>query len=276
MSSDADDAMTAEFGTVAEWTAEVASRLGPDYAIPAACRGSGKPAALDWLLAGLNLMPGARLVDVGAGLGGPAAYAAARKRVRPLLLEPEQAACRASASLFGRPAIQADATALPLADGRADAAWSLGVLCTLPTRDAQLTALRELRRVVRPGGRIALLVYVAARQPLDKPPDGNRFPTDDDLCSLFRRAGLALLAAADAGRMSAPPAGWRDRTEAVERELHQRFGPTTQLRTSDEQGERIGKLLESGQLDCRLLVLHGNSSPGCGPGNGAASPPPSD
>ena len=63
---------------------------------------------------------------------------------------------------------------------------------------------------------------------------------------------------------------------AVERELHQRFGRTAQLRTSDEQGERIGKLLESGQLDCRLLVLHGNSSPGSGPGNGAASPPPSD
>jgi hypothetical protein len=43
MSSDADDAMRAEFGTVAEWTAEVASRFGPDCAIPAACRGSGKP-----------------------------------------------------------------------------------------------------------------------------------------------------------------------------------------------------------------------------------------
>jgi SAM-dependent methyltransferase len=276
MSSDADDRMTDEFGTVAEWTAEVASRLGTDYAIPAACRGSGKPAALDWLLAGLNLMPGARLVDVGAGLGGPAAYAAARKRVRPLLLEPEQAACRAAASLFGGPVIQADATALPLADGRADAAWSLGVLCTLPSRVAQLTALCELRRVVRPGGRIALLVYVAARQPLDEPPDGNRFPTDEDLCSLFRRAGLALLGAADAGRMSAPPDGWRDRTEAVERELHQRFGRTAQLRTSDEQGERIGQLLESGQLDCRVLVLHGNASADGGPGSAATSPPPSD
>jgi SAM-dependent methyltransferase len=258
MSSDADGPMTAEFGTVAEWTAEIASRLGPDYAIPAACRGSGNPAALDWLLAGLHLMPDARLVDVGAGLGGPAAYAAARKRIRPLLLEPEHAACRAAASLFGCPVIQADATALPLPDGRADAAWSLGVLCTLPSRVAQLAALRELRRVVCPGRRVGLLVYIAARPPLDEPPDGNRFPTDDDLKSLLRGAGLALLGAADVGRMSAPPTGWRDYAEAVQRELHQRFGGTAQLRTSDRQGERIGQLLRSGQLTSRVLVLHGN------------------
>ena len=58
--------------------------------------------------------------------------------------------------------------------------------------------------------------------------------------------------------MSTPPDGWRDRAEAVERELHQQFGRTAQLRTSDKQGERIGKLLASGQLDCRVLVLHGN------------------
>lgn len=60
---------------------------------------------------------------------------------------------------------------------------------------------------------------------------------------------------ADAHRMSAPPADWRDRTEAVERELHRRFGQTPQLRTSDEQSERIGKLLQSGQLTCQVRVL---------------------
>jgi SAM-dependent methyltransferase len=257
MPGDADDPMTAEFGTVAEWTAEVASRLGPDYAIPAGCRGSGRPAALDWLLAGLNLTPGARLADVGAGLGGPAAYAAARTGARPLLLEPEHAACRAAATLFGAPVIEADATALPLADGGADAAWSLGVLCTLPDRDAQTAMLRELHRVIRPDGRIALLVYVAARLPLDDPPDGNCFPTDGDLQALLGRAELALVGAADADRMSAPPGDWRDRAEAVERELHRRFGRTAQLRTSDQQRGRIGQLLESGQLSSRVMVLHG-------------------
>jgi len=212
------DPMEAEFGIVAEWTAEVASQLGPDYAIPAACRGSAQPAALDWLLAGLDPAPGALLVDVGAGLGGPDAFAAAEAGIRPLLLEPEQAACWAAAGLFGLPVIQADATALPVADGRADAAWSPGVLCTLPGRDAQLAMLRELRRIVRPGGRIGLLVYVAARLPLDDPPEGNRFPAEDDLDALVRKAGLAVLGAANAHRMSAPPADWRNRIEAVDQE----------------------------------------------------------
>jgi SAM-dependent methyltransferase len=257
MPRDAEDPMEAEFGTVAEWTAEVVSELGPDYAIPAACRGSGQPAALDWLLAGLDPAPGSRLVDVGAGLGGPDAFAAAEAGVWPLLLEPEHAACRAAARLFSLPVIQADATALPLADGRVDAAWSLGVLCTLPGRDAQLAMLRELRRVVRPGGRIGLLVYVATRLPLDDPPEGNCFPAGDDLDALIREAGLQVLRAADAHRMSSPPADWRDRTEAVERELHRRFGRTPQLRTSDEQSERIGQLLESGQLIPQVLVLRG-------------------
>ena len=146
---------------------------------------------------------------------------------------------------------------MPLADGRADVAWSLGVLCTLPGRDAQLAMLRELRRIVRPGGRIGLLVYVAVRQPLDDPPEGDHFPAGHDLDSLVRRAGLAVLAAANAHRMSPPPADWRNRVEAVERELHRRFGQTTQLRTSDQQSARIGKLLESGQLTSQVLVLSG-------------------
>ena len=80
------DAMAAEFGTVAEWTAEAAVELGQDYYIPAACRGSGSPAALDWLIEHLDLAPGDTLLDCGAGVGGPAAYAAERRSVRPVLV----------------------------------------------------------------------------------------------------------------------------------------------------------------------------------------------
>src|ERR1700735_3340006 len=59
MPADLGPAMTAEFDTVAEWTAEVAAGLGPGYYLPAACRGSGHPAALDWLLRAPAARPGA-------------------------------------------------------------------------------------------------------------------------------------------------------------------------------------------------------------------------
>ncbi|MFI5084096.1 MAG: class I SAM-dependent methyltransferase, partial [Streptosporangiales bacterium] len=130
MTRDASDPMEAEFDTVAEWTAQVATDLGPEYFVPAACRGSGQPVALDWLLADMRAGPGDLLLDVGAGIGGPAAYAAGRTGARPVLVEPEPDACRAAARLFGVPVIQADATALPFTDGAVGLAWSLGVLCT--------------------------------------------------------------------------------------------------------------------------------------------------
>ena len=43
MTIDMDEAMEDEFDTVAEWTAQVAADLGPEYFIPAGCRGSGQP-----------------------------------------------------------------------------------------------------------------------------------------------------------------------------------------------------------------------------------------
>ena len=255
MTRDADDPMEAEFDTVAEWTAEVAAELGPEYLVPAACRGSGKPAALDWLLAGLRARPGDLLVDVGAGLGGPAAYAADRTGVRPVLVEPEPDACRAAARLFGAPVIQADATALPFADGAVSLAWSLGVLCTAPSREAQLAMLLEMRRVVRPGGRIGLLVYLAVTAKLDDPPQGNHFPTSTDLHTLLRRADLDVVAVADSQGMPEPSASWQERTAAVERDLRRRCGHTPSFVAATGQSHRIGHLLDIGQLTNQVILL---------------------
>jgi SAM-dependent methyltransferase len=255
MPRDASDPMEAEFDTVAEWTAQVAADLGPEYSVPAACRGSGQPAALDWLLTGLRAGPGDLLLDVGAGIGGPAAYAADRAGVRAVLVEPEPDACRAAARLFGAPVIEADATALPFADGAVGLAWSLGVLCTAPGREAQLAMLLQMRRVMRPGGRIGLLVYLAVTGELDDPPEGNHFPTSTDLHTLLRRAELDVLAVADSVDMPQPPAGWQERTAAVERELERRFGHTPQLAAANGQSHRIGHLLEVGQLTSQVLLL---------------------
>ena len=75
----------------------------------------------------LNLTAEESLLDCGAGVGGLAAYAAQAVGVTPLLVEPEAGGCRAARTLFGFRWVQAVGSALPLADGTVDAAWSLGV-----------------------------------------------------------------------------------------------------------------------------------------------------
>ncbi len=255
------DAMDAEFDTVARWTAEVALSLGPQYRIPAACRGSGRPSALDWLLDWLKPGPGELMIDIGAGLGGPAAYAAERTGVRPVLTEPEPDACQSAARLFGTPVLQADATALPFADGAAAQAWCLGVLCTAGGPADQLAMLRELRRVLRPAGRAGLLVFLAARDRLDDPPEGNNFPTRDQLTTFLAEAGLEQVATADPASLPAPSASWKDRIAAVERELERRHGGAPALVTALEQSRRIGSLLDSGELVSQVIALRPAARP---------------
>jgi SAM-dependent methyltransferase len=244
--------MAAEFDTVAQWSAQVAAQLGPSYHIPAACRGSGSPAALDWLIEHLELAPGEALLDSGAGLGGPAAYAVQRRSVEPMLVEPQAGACRAARSLFGYPVVQAAASALPLVDESFDAAWSLGVLCTMRQ---PLPLLTELRRVVRAPGRIGLLVFVANESGGGERPVGNHFPTVDSLTDLVDSAALRVESWCSTADMPPAPQGWDSRVETVNAELRARHGTERAWRLAEHQSDVIGRLLEDGAISGDLLAL---------------------
>jgi SAM-dependent methyltransferase len=245
-------ATDAEFDTVAEWTAQVALDLGPDYYVPAGCRGSGSPPALDWLIDGMQLAAGATLLDCGAGVGGPAAYAVQSCAARPVLVEPELGACRAATKLFGYPVVRAEGSTLPIADASVDAAWALGVLCTTPQ---QQELLDELRRVVRPGGRIGLLVFVAQRDIPSSQSDGNHFPTPSRVLALVERASLRLEQWLSTANLPAIPAGWTQRIDAIDKALSDRHGQTEAWRLAERQSSRIGALLDEEALTGALLVL---------------------
>lgn len=246
-----DDAMAAEFDTVAEWTAEAARALGADYYVPAGCRGSGGPAALDWFLERLSINDGTDLLDVGAGVGGPAGYAMERAGVRSLLAEPESGACRAARSLFGLPVLRADAAALPVRASRFAAAWCLGVLCTTSDHRAVLT---ELHRVVRPGGTVGLLVYAAAAE-LDTQPEGNDFPPRTALPELVRSAGFEIADTAALADLDPAPASWTQRADAVELEIRRRHGSQAAWATAEEQQRTMADLIASGAVTGELLHL---------------------
>lgn len=102
--------------------------------------------------------PPARVIDVG---GGPGRYSVwlAKQGYRVHLIDPVplhvQQATRAFAELEGSGAAiaeEGDARELSIADETADAVLLLGPLYHLTTRSDRIQALREARRVCRPGG----------------------------------------------------------------------------------------------------------------------------
>jgi SAM-dependent methyltransferase len=238
------EAMEAEFGTVAGWTEEAVRTLGPEYAIPAGCRGSGSEGALRWLADRLAVEAGTHFLDAGAGVGGPAGWLRAERGLRPVCAEPMAEAVRACRRLFGLPSLVAVSQHLPFADGAFDAAWCLGVLCTTSDKAG---ALRELRRTMADDARLGLLVFVAD-EPLPPPlPEGNEFPSEVELRRLLADAGFRMEDSADAD-LGDSPDEWTCRADAVEAEVARRHGVEPAFRQAEEQSRRVGRLLADGGL----------------------------
>ncbi|MCO1653766.1 class I SAM-dependent methyltransferase [Pseudonocardia humida] len=245
-----DSAMEAEFDVVAGWTRDAVAALGPDHAVPAACRGTASPPALTWLGEACELAAGSRLVDAGAGVGGPAAFAAERFGVRPVLVDPMVGACRAARELFGFPTAAGTGDRLPLATGTADAVWCLGVLCTTEAKGALLAALH---RVLAPGRPLGLFVLVAERQPVLDAPEGNSFPTHDELARALDVAGFDVVQQVAAADLPATPRSWQERIDRVERAVADAHGDDPRFGQAGEQQERMGRLLGSGAVAGWLL-----------------------
>ena len=143
--------------------------FGPDYPAAAQPNAFYSHTTLRFLVDALRLAPGRALVDLGCGHGGPGLWAAQQTgaSLTGIDLSPVgiQIARRRAAELgLGQRARfqVGDLTATGLPDACRDAAISLDVLPFVADKAA---ALREVVRILRPGGRFAFTTWEQLESP---------------------------------------------------------------------------------------------------------------
>ncbi|HET9077972.1 MAG TPA: class I SAM-dependent methyltransferase [Acidimicrobiales bacterium] len=245
-----DQVLDEEFDQLAVWTADAIEALALPDAIPAACNGSGSPASLTWLGEAMRLGAGSVVLDTGAGLGGPAEWLARGTGARIVASEPMIGAARGCRRLFDRPAVVAWSHRLPFAGGTFDGALALAVLSTAQDKDAYLG---EVRRILRPGGRLGLLEYVRTSADLPDPPVNNRFLGPGELDRIVGDHGFRIDATAMSDDLPSAPEEWTSVADRVNREVSERHRGAGAARTAEEQQDRFARLLSTGALRIRLL-----------------------
>ena len=148
------------------------------------------------LLAGLH----GRVIELGAGSG--VSFAHYPTTVTELVAVEPEAHLRAMAQDAARGApipvrvVDGVADRLPAGDGEMDAGVVTAVLCSV---EDPAGALRELIRVIRPGGELRFLEHVAARSPrlalLQRALDATLWPRMMGGCHTTRDTEAAILAA---------------------------------------------------------------------------------
>ncbi len=158
----------------------------------------------------------ARVLDVGCG-DGVLICAAASRGARVTGIDPDPAMLDAARARTERSGVEADfldgrIERLPFADASFDVVAAITVLCFVDDASA---ALREMTRVLRPGGRLVLgelgrwSLWAAVRRLRGWLGAASwktvRFHTADELCALAEAAGLRV--AAIRGAVFYPPFG---------------------------------------------------------------------
>jgi SAM-dependent methyltransferase len=242
-----------EFGWRAERVTEAGLALGLGDFVPIACRGSNHPSRLDHLARLIDAQPGMTVLDGGCGLGGPMAWLEREHGCSVVGVDLMDSAARGARRLFpGSTVVVACMTMLPFAAGSFDAAWLLGSLSTMPDPGR---AARELRRVLRPGARLAAFDYVAATAIPRDAPLANAFTPPSELAAELAAAGLNVLASGAAPELGSPPPSWAAASRAVEREIARHHGADPRFRQEVSERAAFGRLRRGGAIAPWLLLV---------------------
>ena len=182
--------------------------------------------------------PGDRVLDAGCGVGGSSVWLAAERgaQVVGINIVPSQIAFAVKrARRYGvsnsAAFIEADLTDSGLAAESFDVAWLQESSCHIPDKEGML---REMHRVLRPGGRVVVADFFASPDALER----------DDFRTWVASWEMSL-ATEDKWRAALESAGFgevrlRDVTEPVERSLERLRGRTKILERPTRLLERIG------------------------------------
>lgn len=149
-----------------------------------------------------GLQPGMHVLDVGGGVGGPARTLASEFGCHVTVLDLSAPFCRAGELLTERTGLgdrvifqQGDALALPFAADAFDLVWTQHSSMNVPDKRR---LYEEIKRVLRPGGRLALHEITAGPlQPVQFPVPWAREPgqsflmTPEELRNLLGELGFA-------------------------------------------------------------------------------------
>lgn len=168
----------------------------------------GGLAAVDALADRAAIAAGSRVLDVCAGLGGPARFLAARRGCRVVGVELNAGRAAGAFRLSRRVGlgrrvrvVRGDAQRLPFAAGVFDACISQEALLHVPDKAAVLAGCH---RVLRPGGRLAFTDWIAHSRLADRERDrlgewmaATTLQTSERYRVLLGRAGFAGIQAED-------------------------------------------------------------------------------